>query len=86
MALTAFDDGELAATAVPPLTTVRQDIYGMGVAAAELLLERMKDPSRPPESRRLPTTLIVRESTAGRQGRVSAESPQPARTQQVEQP
>jgi len=75
MALTAFDDGELAVASVPPLTTVRQDIYGMGVAAAELLLKRIEQPDRPPESRHLPTTLIIRESTIGNRQYVCSENP-----------
>jgi LacI family transcriptional regulator len=39
MALVGYDDVEFAAALAPPLTTVRQPSFEMGVAAARLLLE-----------------------------------------------
>ena len=49
----------------PPLTTVHVPLYALGTAAADLLLERLKDPSCSPDrSVVLPTELIVRGSTA----------------------
>lgn len=48
----------------PPLTTVRVPLYALGSAAADLLLERLKEPdANPPRSVVLPTELIVRGST-----------------------
>jgi LacI family transcriptional regulator len=49
----------------PPLTTVHVPLYALGTTAADLLLERLRDPARSPErSVVLPTELIVRGSTA----------------------
>ncbi|MCM1969610.1 LacI family DNA-binding transcriptional regulator [Streptomyces sp. G1] len=66
VALVGFDDAELVAEgADPPLTTVRQDIEGMGRLMVRLLL-RSLDPARGshrvPGSVITPTSLVVRGS------------------------
>lgn len=60
MALVGFDDLPVAAFTTPPLTTVRQPVYEMGVAAATLLADRLEHPSQEPVHRDFPTTLIIR--------------------------
>ena len=79
IALTAFDDDGLAATAVPPLTTTRQDLLGMGATAAEVLIQRIANPDRPVETRHLPTTLTIRASTVGSQQYVGSKTPDPTK-------
>lgn len=62
LSVVGFDDVLDAALHAPQLTTVRQPLPEMGEAAVRMLLEILGGGS--PESVRLPTTLIVRESTA----------------------
>lgn len=64
LSVTGFDDLPHSRWSGPPLTTVRQPITEMGTAAAELALALAG--GRPPARTRveLPTTLIVRDSTA----------------------
>jgi LacI family transcriptional regulator len=62
IALIGFDDLPLAAVFNPPLTVVRQPAYEVGRAAAELLLKRLEDPTRPATSLKLLPQLIVRGS------------------------
>ena len=64
LSVVGFDDVRLASFANPALTTVAQPKYEMGVVAATMLLERMRDPGMPPRRRVLDTELIVRRSTA----------------------
>ena len=61
VALVGFDDIPLAATAAPPLTTVRQPTAEMGRAMAAALLE-MVGPDRPPAPLILPTEIVRRGS------------------------
>ncbi|XID90260.1 LacI family DNA-binding transcriptional regulator [Paenibacillaceae bacterium WGS1546] len=58
-----FDDIKAAKDFNPPLTTVRQDKYGLGHEAARLLLRIIEDPERGAQSVSLPCELIVRSST-----------------------
>ncbi len=60
VSVTGFDDLPIAARV--NLTTVRQSIHDVGIRAAELLLERMS--GKPASSALIPTSLIVRQSTA----------------------
>jgi LacI family transcriptional regulator len=64
VALIGFDDLPPARQARPPLTTVHQGVEQAGVAAVELLLERIEDPEAPARRIELPTTLVVRASTS----------------------
>jgi len=65
VSVVGFDDMEWAPLADPPLTTLAQPAYEMGVEAIELLLGRIEDgPAEEPERILLKPRLIVRESTA----------------------
>ena len=63
LSIVGFDDGLLARTASPPLTTVHQPFYDMGVAAAGALTDLIDTGSSLSSRVELATTLIVREST-----------------------
>lgn len=64
LSIVGFDDIHLAGYINPPLTTVAQPKYELGVIAAELLLARLADPELPPQRRLLQAHLAVRHSTA----------------------
>jgi diguanylate cyclase (GGDEF)-like protein len=62
IALTGFDDLETSQHCLPPLTSVRQPLFELGVQAARMILERHR--GLPVEAVvDLPSTLVVREST-----------------------
>ena len=64
LSVVGFDDLPVAAWVGPPLTTVRQPLAQMAMAAARLVL-RLADGEEPSQTRvELATELIVRESTA----------------------
>ena len=64
LSVVGFDDLPVAQWVGPPLTTVRQPLVEMAVAAAELVLQ-MANGEAPAQARReLATELVVRESTA----------------------
>lgn len=63
MALVGFDDMSWANSLNPPLTAVAQPAREMGNVAAQLLLDRIKEPSRPLRHVILDTELIVRSSS-----------------------
>ena len=60
--LVGFDDFELAASLVPPVTVVRADHEAMGRLAAELLLRRMDGWDGDPQRVVLPTEVVPRGS------------------------
>lgn len=62
IAVVGFDDLPLAEHTEPPLTTMRQPIYRLGVMAAETLFEQIERPNSAPHRMVLPTELIVRAS------------------------
>ena len=64
LSVVGFDDVRLASFTNPPLTTVVQPKYEMGVIAATMLLERMRNHDMPPRRRMFDTTLVIRQSTA----------------------
>jgi len=64
MSLVGFDDTPVAATAQPPLTTVRQPMCEMGREAVRQLIARIEEPDQPVIHVELPTELVVRSSTA----------------------
>ena len=64
LSIVGFDDIHLAGYINPPLTTIAQPKYELGVIAAELLLARLSDPDLPPQRRLLQAHLVVRHSTA----------------------
>jgi len=63
LSVVGFDDVRLASFANPPLTTIVQPKYEMGVVAATMLLERLRDLDMPPRRRVLDTSLLIRQST-----------------------
>jgi LacI family transcriptional regulator len=64
LSVVGFNDMPYADKLNPPLTTVRIPHYAIGVEAAQLLLDRLRDPQRHTRSVLLPLTLVVRGSTA----------------------
>jgi DNA-binding LacI/PurR family transcriptional regulator len=63
VALIGFDDFDFTQYVRPRLTTVRLPGYDMGRRAAELLLEYFQTDCFPQDEVRLPTRLIIRESS-----------------------
>ena len=63
VSLVGFDDIDEAGRASPPLTTIRQPPRRLGVAAADILLERLEGRTEPRRVA-LEFSLVVRESTA----------------------
>jgi LacI family transcriptional regulator len=63
IAVAGFDDSDYASIVVPSLTSVRQNLVGLGTAAVEAILRMLDSPDSPPPASILPVELIVREST-----------------------
>ncbi len=64
VSLVGFDDLAIARFAVPPLTSIRQPVYDMGVRAAEAVLDLIR--GRVPEGALKGPELVLRESTRAR--------------------
>ena len=66
LSIVGFDDIDIAAYTIPPLTTVSQSGVDMGRTAAKLLLEMIDQDRSPDETEDvvLPPRLVVRRSTA----------------------
>jgi LacI family transcriptional regulator len=62
VALAAFDDAPWTAVADPPLTVVRQPNFGMGVLAAQFLLQQLDGEVVPRTTVTLSTEIVVRQS------------------------
>lgn len=62
IALIGFDDYEWAKVTTPTLTMVKQPSIKLGEKAAEILLEKMKAPSKRYKEYKLPTEIVHRES------------------------
>ncbi len=60
IAVVGFDDSLLSQTHRPGITTVRQDIIGLGAAAAETMIALLQ--SRTPEIEVLSTEIMIRET------------------------
>lgn len=60
--IVGYDDVEMSAYVFPPLTTIAQPIRQLGQTAAELLLARIKQPTKIWEEKMLPVRLIERAS------------------------
>lgn len=63
LSIVGFDDNPLAARSRPTLTTVRQDLQAKGTLAVRSLLSQLAGEA-PHHEPALPTTLVVRDSTA----------------------
>jgi LacI family transcriptional regulator len=66
VAVVGFDDLPLAATANPPLTTVRQPIQRTGLLAVEMLIDILENGREPARRIILPTELVIRASCGSR--------------------
>jgi LacI family transcriptional regulator len=64
VSVVGFNDMPFADRFSPPLTTIHIPHYDVGAAAADLLLERLRDGGGPARQVVLPTTLVRRGSTA----------------------
>ncbi len=58
------DDHAFGHPSAIPLSTFRQDFETMAVSAVDLLLQRIKEPARPPILIQVPGQVVLRESTA----------------------
>lgn len=67
IAIIGFDDLPQAAKTNPPLTTVRQDISGIGYRAVEMLQHLLQNPTSEPQQIRQPVELVVRQSCGATQ-------------------
>lgn len=65
MALVGYDDIDFAASAVVPLTSVRQPAALIGRTAIELLTEQLADADAAPRAVVFKPELVIRQSTAG---------------------
>jgi len=68
VSIMGFHDLPQVDRVTPPLTTVREPSEELGRIAAEMTLAILGSPDQSPASRRLPPTLVVRESTAAPPG------------------
>ncbi|PWH17691.1 MAG: hypothetical protein DDG60_01575 [Anaerolineae bacterium] len=64
ISVVGFDDLSFTAYCDPPMTTVRQDFYALGMHALQHLFSLLKAPNTAPHQRLLYPELIVRSSTA----------------------
>jgi len=62
VSIIGFDDIPQASMVHPGLTTIRQPLQNMGSVAAQMLLDRLKNPEISQKRIELPTNLVVRES------------------------
>jgi LacI family transcriptional regulator len=62
VAIVGFDDIRVAELLSPSLTTVRQDMVGIGLAAGRALVEQIENPDTTPPVLTLPVELVVRAS------------------------
>ncbi|MEN3281553.1 MAG: LacI family transcriptional regulator [Solirubrobacteraceae bacterium] len=75
VSVVGFDDAPIAEMISPPLTTVRQPLQDMADVAVSLLLARVSNNAGKRRTRRvLPTSLVVRDSTAPPRRRRSGRS------------
>jgi LacI family transcriptional regulator len=64
LSVMGFDDISLASHVIPRLTTIAQPVEQIAQNATELLLRQIHDPKMLPETIKLDTRLVSRESTA----------------------
>ncbi len=63
VSIAGFDDIEQSSSSTPPLTTIRQPRFDIGVKAMMLLLDNINGRSDRPQQVQLQTEVVVREST-----------------------
>ena len=66
ISVVAYEDSVLCGYAVPALTTINIQKECMGETAAEMLLERLADPEKPWETRKIHPYLVERDSVLRR--------------------
>ena len=71
LSIVGFDDIELAAFQIPPLTTIRQSFSLLATTGLQMLLDKIAEREPEPTQIVLEPTLIVRESTAPCRGQGS---------------
>lgn len=71
IAVVGFDDLPMAASATPPLTTVRQPIAPLGFKAVEVLLDLIENGVQPPRRIIMDTELVIRDSCGALKRRVA---------------
>ena len=59
-----FDNTDISQLATPSITTIRQPRYQLGYLSCELLFEKIENPNSEIKQMKLPTELIIRESTS----------------------
>ena len=62
VAVVGFDDHPWMSLLDPPLTTVSQPMYDLGITAAELLIDKVEGRVDGNQQKVLPTTFVHRES------------------------
>lgn len=62
LSVMGFDDLPLAEMCIPPLTTVRQPLYGMGRRAASMLLDHLQGVQALADDAIFPTVIVERRS------------------------
>jgi LacI family transcriptional regulator len=70
VAVIAFDDPEWAELVNPPLTSVRQQTYELGIQAAKLMTSSIKDQKTKRDIVYMDTSLIIRQSCGCNHGEV----------------
>ena len=64
VAVTGFDDSRLSRMSYRQMTTVRQDVAALSAAALDTVVERIANPATAHKDIMLPTSLVVRETSA----------------------
>ena len=62
ISLAGFDDNAIARTVRPRLTSVRQPLEEMGEVACQILIERLRNPTRTHQHKQVPFEIMARES------------------------
>jgi len=62
VSIVGFDETSWSEITDPPLTTIKQPTYEIGVAAAKLIMFRLNNPQSPYMEKKLKPTLIIRDS------------------------
>jgi LacI family transcriptional regulator len=68
ISVVGHDDAPLVDHICPPLTTIRTRGEELGRLAGEMVVKALRTPEEPPQSVALQPTLVIRESTAPRDG------------------
>jgi LacI family transcriptional regulator, galactose operon repressor len=63
LSVIGFDDIHIAQVTIPPLTTIQMSCFELGRAAVTALRAHVEDGGEPKRSYKIPTSLVVREST-----------------------